>query len=76
MKEKWFTGLKTKAERENRRTQFKTYKPAFDELEKLLIKMKHPSACRNYSEAGWVHKQIAVNERNNTIDEVLDLIRG
>ena len=76
MKEKWFLGYKTKAEREERRQQVQSFKAAFGELEKLLVKMKVNPANRNYSEAGWSHKQIANNERNHTIEEILELIKG
>lgn len=72
MKSSWTKGHPDKEAREK---QVRSYKNAFDDLRDILEKeyIKKP-ACRDYSDAGWHHQQIAINEYNQAIDDLLSLI--
>ncbi len=70
----WFKGLNTKAEKEQRVKELQSYKRAFEELTALLESKKKPSSCRNYTNPNWQVEQIATNEYNAAIADVLALI--
>ena len=69
----WLKGLKGE-ERERRKAEVLAYRNAFDDLREILEQhyMKK-DAVRDYS-PGWEYKQIAVNEYNAAIEELLNLI--
>jgi len=50
------------------------YRNAFDALKEILIaEFQKKPAVRDYA-PGWEHKQIATNEYNAVVDDVLKLI--
>jgi hypothetical protein len=50
------------------------FRNAFDALQEILVTdFKKKEAVRDYS-PGWEYKQIAVNEYNQSIEDVLKLI--
>jgi len=68
----WFKGHKNK---EDRRKEVMSYQNAFDDLTSLLEQQyRKRDAVRDYS-PGWEQKQIAVNEYNTVLDEILTLIK-
>jgi hypothetical protein len=76
MKSHWFKGLKTKKEKEEREKEVKSFNRAFSELEKILLEnYKKRPAERDYNNSGWMYKQIATNEYNQAVDDLLELIR-
>lgn len=72
MKTDWLKGHTDKAARKK---EVLRYRNAFDELRKILERdFKKKESVRDYGEPGWVERQIAVNEYNALIDELLSLI--
>lgn len=65
----WFKSYRNK---EERRKEILGYRNAFDALREIL-EQKRKEPVRDYG-PGWAEKQIAVNEYNAVIDEVLNLI--
>lgn len=56
--------------------EVKAFRNAFDALEELLTEeFRRKEAVRDYT-PGWEYKQIAVNEYNAVLDDVLKLIKG
>ena len=73
MQSAWTKGLKgpEKAERIKEVSSFRT---AFEELTKVIRgSLKKKEAVRDYTD-GWVERQIATNEYNAAIDDLLRLI--
>ena len=71
MQSVWFKDHKDK---EERRKQILSHRNAFDDLREVLEQnFKKKEAVRDYS-PGWAEKQIAVNEYNAAISEILNLI--
>lgn len=69
----WLKGLKGE-ERERRKGEVLAYRNAFDDLREILEQhYLKKDAVRDYS-PGWEYKQIAVNEYNAAIEELLNLI--
>lgn len=72
MKVAWLKGHTNKDER---RKQVASYKNAYDELAKVIHReFVKKEAYRDYSDPGWQAKQIAINEYNAVVDQVLELI--
>ena len=68
----WFKGTKDK---EQRKKEVLGYRNAFDALKEILERdFKKKENVREYSDPQWVHKQIAVNEYNQALDDLLKLI--
>ena len=69
----WLKGLKG-AERDHRKVEVMGYRNAFDGLREILEQhyLKR-EAVRDYS-PGWEFKQVAVNEYNAVLDDILNLI--
>ena len=68
----WFKNHKNK---EDRRKEVLSYRNAFDELSKVLEQnFKKKDAVRDY-EPGWEYKQVAVNEYNAVLDDILTLLK-
>jgi uncharacterized membrane protein len=73
MKTHWLKGYnKDKAKRE---AEVMAYKNAFDELT-LVINQNYlkKEAVRDYSSPNWEIQQIAVNEYNAVLNDILNLI--
>ena len=71
MQESWLKGYK---DREARKKEVKDYRRAFQSLKEIIERdLKKKDAVRDYS-PGWEYKQIAVNEYNQVIDDILKLI--
>jgi hypothetical protein len=69
----WLKGLKGEA-RERRKGEVLAYRNAFDDLREILEQhYLKKEAVRDYS-PGWEFKQIATNEYNAAIEELLNLI--
>lgn len=72
MREHWFKGSK---DREARRKEVLGYRNAFDELKEILNQhYRKKDAVLDYDSPGWANKQIAVNEYNRVLDDLLNLI--
>lgn len=71
----WFIGAKTEEERENIRTRLKGYKNTFSELTVLLERRRKDPAVTDYDTPGWANRQIAVNEYNRALDDLLKLLK-
>ena len=68
----WFKGTKDK---ELRKKEVLGYRNSFDALKEVLERdYKKKENVRDYSDPQWVHKQIAVNEYNQVLDDLLKLI--
>ena len=58
----------------NSKEEVMGYRNAFDALKEILeTEFTKSAAVRDYS-PGWEYKQVAVNERNNFIDELTKFI--
>lgn len=69
----WTKGLKGAA-KEERIKQVLSYRNAFDELrEAIEATFSKKEADREYGE-GWMQRQIALNEYNAVLDQILKLI--
>ena len=69
----WLKGLKGE-ERDRRKGEVLNYRNAFDDLREILEQhyLKR-DAVRDYS-PGWEYNQVAVNEYNAVLDDILNLI--
>jgi hypothetical protein len=68
----WMKGIKDK---EARREEVMAFRNAFDELKAILERdFKKKENVRDYSDPQWVHTQIAVNEYNQSLEDLLKLI--
>lgn len=74
MKESWFKGLKTKAEREQRKKELLAAKHSFELLNQQLEALRKPEANRDYNNPNWAYNQIAYNEWNTALDKIKELI--
>lgn len=69
----WLKGLKGEA-KERRKGEVLSYRNAFDDLREILEQhYLKKDAVRDYS-PGWEYKQIAANEYNAAMEELLNLI--
>ena len=69
----WLRGVKD-SERERRKQEVLSSRNAFDDLREILEQhYVRKEAVRDYS-PGWEYKQIAVNEYNAVLDDLLNLI--
>lgn len=68
----WLRGFKDK---EARKKQVQGAQWALELLKEVLeVEFKKEQNVRDYSDPQWVHKQIAVNEYNQVLDDVIKLI--
>lgn len=68
----WLKGTKDK---EGRRKEIMGYRNSFDALKEVLVRdFKKKENVRDYSDPQWVHNQIAVNEYNQALEDLLKLI--
>lgn len=73
MKELWFKG--STAPRDVRRQQVLSCRNSFELLRDVLMaEYKKKPAARDYGEPGWEHRQIAVNEYNQVLEDILSII--
>lgn len=74
MKAVWLKGLKGEA-REKRKQEVLAYRNAFDELRYILERdYKKKESVRDYDSPNWEYRQVAVNEYNQVLDDLLKLI--
>ena len=74
MKAVWLKGLKGTA-REKRKQEVLAFRYAFDELRKVLEQeYKKKSSVRDYDTPNWEYRQVAINEYNQVLDDLLKLI--
>lgn len=71
MKSVFFKGHKDK---EVRTKELLSYRNAFDDLKEILEREYRKKPVRDYSDPNWVHRQIAVNEYNAVLDDIINLI--
>ncbi len=68
----WFKGSKNK---EARRKEVMGYRNSFDALREILERdFKKKENVRDYGDPQWTHRQMAVNEYNQALDDLLKLI--
>ena len=68
----WMKGYKDK---EARRKEIMGYRNGFDELKEILERdFKKKENVRDYGDPQWIHRQVAVNEYNQALDDLLKLI--
>lgn len=68
----WLKGTKDK---ELRRKEVMGYRNSFDALKEVLERdFKRKPNVRDYSDPQWIHTQIAVNEYNQALEDLLKLI--
>jgi hypothetical protein len=74
VKTSWFKGLTGEA-KTKRIKDIMGHRNAFDDLKEILEQnyRKKPSV-RDYDVPNWEHRQIAVNEYNQCLDDLLQLI--
>ncbi len=69
----WIKGLKGEA-KDKRIKEVMNYRNAFDDLTDVIEHtLQRKDAVRDYG-PGWAEKQIAVNEYNAALDDILNLI--
>lgn len=72
MQQYWF---KDHPDKEQRKKQVRTYKPVLDDLKEVIQKNLEKKPCvRNYEEPNWELRQIAVNEYNQVLEDIIKLI--
>lgn len=75
MKAVWLKGTKNQEEREQREKEVLNYRNAFDDLREVLQKeYRKKEAVRDYTHPNWEYQQVANNEYNAVLDDVLNLI--
>ena len=74
MDARWLKGKEV--DKDQRRKEVMAYRNAFDDLKEILEQhFKKKPAVRDYSDEGWAYQQIAVNEYNAVLEDVLKLIK-
>lgn len=67
--------LRNHPDKDVRKKQVQGWKPAFEEIKEILERdYKKKDSCRDYDSPGWANKQIAVNEYNQAIDDLMKLL--
>lgn len=70
----WVKGFRAET-KEARIKEVMGYKNAFDELRKILEKEFKKKPCvRDYEIPNWEIRQVAVNEYNQAVDDLIKLI--
>ena len=75
MDAKWFPGISSPEQKEQRKKTLKGYKRAFTELEVILSSRMKATAVRDYDVPGWNERQIARNEYNACLQDIIKLIK-
>tara|TARA_R110000868_G_scaffold126504_3_gene333652 strand:+ start:1456 stop:1695 length:240 start_codon:yes stop_codon:yes gene_type:complete len=74
MQAAWIKGLKGQ-DKDKRKAEVLGYRNAFDSLKEILEHdFKKKEAVRDYEVPNWELRQMAVNEYNQVIDDMLKLI--
>ena len=74
MQTAWVKGLKGQ-DKEKRRAEVMNYRNAFDALKEILDRdYKKKQSVRDYEAPNWELRQIAANEYNQSLDDLLKLI--
>lgn len=74
MKQSWLKGTPT-SDVEARKKRIQSFKPAFNELKEILeTEYAKKQSDRDYGKPGWEYRQIAVNEYNQALKDILELI--
>ena len=74
MKSIWLKGL-SGSEKEKRKAEILSYRNAFDALKEILEQnFKKKEAVRDYEVPNWELRQVAVNEYNQVLDDMLKVI--
>ena len=74
MKSIWLKGL-SGSEKEKRKAEILGYRNAFDSLKEILERdFKKKEAVRDYEVPNWELRQVAANEYNQVLDDMLKLI--
>ncbi len=74
MQTAWVKGLKGQ-DKEKRRAEVMNYRNAFDALKEILERdYKKKQSVRDYEAPNWELRQIAANEYNQSLDDLLKLI--
>jgi|TARA_R110000787_G_scaffold56479_1_gene129784 hypothetical protein len=74
MQAAWIKGLKGQ-DKDKRKAEVLGYRNAFDALKEILEHdFKKKEAVRDYEVPNWELRQMAVNEYNQVIDDMLKLI--
>lgn len=75
MDARWFKGCKTADDKKQRTQELLGYRNAFEHLKEILgSDFLKKEANRDYSDEGWHYRQIAINEYNAVLSDVLKLI--
>lgn len=70
----WLRGV-TPENKDRRRSEVLSYKNAFDDLKEILERdYKKKDSVRDYEVPNWEQRQIAANEYNAVLDDILKLI--
>ena len=70
----WIKGL-TGEKKEQRRAEVLAYRNAFDDLREILEKHYRKKDCiRDYDVPNWELRQVAANEYNAVLDDILKTI--
>lgn len=72
MDSRWLNGHKDK---EARKQQVRGYERAFADLSAILEKELKKKPCRDYDNTSWATKQIATNEYNAALEDLMKLIK-
>ena len=74
MQSTWLKGLKGQ-EKERRKAEVLGYRNAFDSLKEILEHdFKKKESVRDYAVPNWELRQVAVNEYNQVLEDLLKLI--
>lgn len=74
MDSRWVKGLQGE-KKEERLKEVRSYRRAFEAVLEILESDFHKKeSVRDYSDPGWVHKQIAVNEYNQALADIKALL--
>lgn len=61
-------------DKEQRLKELSSYKTAFDDLKEILQREYKKKPVRDYSDPNWSYRQIAVNEYNQVLDDIINLL--
>jgi hypothetical protein len=74
MQSVWIKGL-TGKEKEQRKAEVLGHRNAFDDLKEILERHYKKKDClRDYDVPNWELRQVAVNEYNSVLDDIMKLI--
>lgn len=74
MDPRWTASARNEDERNRRLEVLRGYKPAFDDLKEMIERYRKEPAFRDYNSTNWHLEQIARNEYNAALDDILNLL--